>query len=370
MGIPLKAPQNKHFKYYGGTYWFKHFLGLFPFPIRLLLNPVFKLRGTIIKVVPIGLIFGQKYVKIEYLTTKKIIAPNKNLSPWRTLVRLVFYTIDTKRAGKQWPNFGPSQLFYLLILLLSRYVRLMFYFFTKKKFLIDYLGGFVDIHNHILPGIDDGAKTVADSIALLKAFSEFGVHKFIATPHIMNDYYPNTADTISEALNALKNEMLKTNLKHITIAAAAEHMIDGNFEALLENGGFMPLKNDYLLVEMSYLQPPLNFEEAISKITGKRFFPILAHPERYGFLHNKPKKYSKFKQQGILFQLNMLSLADFYGKDVQKVAFRLLDEGLIDFLATDVHNQTQLDALQSITLSKSTLKQILPVIQNTIEKFF
>jgi tyrosine-protein phosphatase YwqE len=244
------------------------------------------------------------------------------------------------------------------------------FFFSKKKFLIDYLDGFVDIHNHILPGIDDGAKTVAESIALLKAFSEFGVNKFIVTPHIMHNYYPNTPETISAALDSLKDGMLDHNLKHITIEAAAEHMIDANFEVLLEQGEVMPMREMYLLMEMSYLQPPLNFEEAITKTASKRFFPILAHPERYNFLHHKPKKYIKYKQQGILFQLNMLSLANFYGKDVQKIAFNLLEAGQVDFLGSDVHNQTQLDALKSITLSKKTLEQILPVIQNTIEKFF
>lgn len=246
----------------------------------------------------------------------------------------------------------------------------MFYFFIKKKFLVDYLGGFVDIHNHILPGIDDGPKKVEDSIALLKAFSETGVNKFIATPHIMNNYYPNTPATIFEALGLLKNEMLKTNLKHISIEAAAEHMIDGHFESLLDDGGFMPLKSDYLLVEMSFLQPPLNFDDAIIKIVSKRFFPILAHPERYRFAHHKPKKIAKLKQQGILLQLNMLSLSEFYGKDVQKVAFRLLDEGLIDFLATDVHNINQLETLKDLSLSKKSLEQLLPIISDTIERFY
>lgn len=246
----------------------------------------------------------------------------------------------------------------------------MFHFFSKRKFLIDYLDGFIDIHNHILPGIDDGAKTVEESIALLKGFAEFGVTRFIATPHIMHNYYPNTRETITIALDRLKNAMLQNKLKNIVIEAAAEHMIDANFDIILEEDSIMPLKKDYLLLEMSYLQPPLNFQEAISKTAGKRLFPILAHPERYNFLHHKPKKYAKYKQQGILFQLNMLSLADFYGKDVQKIAVTLLEEGQIDFLASDVHNQTHLNALKSITLSKKIESKLLPVIRNTIENFY
>ncbi|MUH36578.1 histidinol phosphatase [Zobellia amurskyensis] len=246
----------------------------------------------------------------------------------------------------------------------------MFQFFNKKKFLVDYLDGFIDIHNHILPGIDDGAKNVDDSIALIKAFSELGVNHFIATPHIMSNYYPNTKDTINSSLTALKNALLQNDLKDIALVASAEHMIDDNFEYLLENAGVMPMKKDYLLVEMSYLQPPINFDEAIVKTASKRFFPVLAHPERYGFLHHRKKRYQEYKNNGILFQMNLLSLSEYYGKEVPKVALELLDNGLIDFVASDVHNMNQLEALKKLTLSKKMVEQLLPLINNTIQTFY
>ncbi len=110
----------------------------------------------------------------------------------------------------------------------------MFDFFKKKKFLVDYLEGLLDIHNHILPGLDDGAKNVGESIALIKGFAEMGMTDFIATPHIMHNYYPNNPDTIEEALLRVKNELLAQKLKDVSIRAAAEHMIDDNFEAILE----------------------------------------------------------------------------------------------------------------------------------------
>ncbi|CAM4384957.1 tyrosine-protein phosphatase [Zobellia nedashkovskayae] len=246
----------------------------------------------------------------------------------------------------------------------------MFQFFNKKKFLVDYLDGFIDIHNHILPGIDDGAKTVDESIALIRSFSEFGVKHFIATPHIMSNYYPNSRETIESSLTELKNALLQNGLKDISLEASAEHMIDDNFESLLENEGIMPLKKDYLLVEMSYLQPPINFEEAIIKTASKRFFPILAHPERYGFLHHRKKRYQEYKDNGILFQMNLLSLSEYYGKEVPKVAVELLENGLIDFIASDVHNMAQLNALKKLTLSKKMIEQLLPLINNTIQTFY
>ncbi len=246
----------------------------------------------------------------------------------------------------------------------------MFHFFNRKKFLIDYLEGFVDIHNHILPGIDDGAKTVKESVDLIKAFSDFGVKRFIATPHIMHNYYPNDRSTISNSLNLLKSALMAENLKDISIEASAEHMIDDNFETILENKGVMPLKVNYLLVEMSYLQPPINFEEAIIKTAANRFYPVLAHPERYGFLHHNMRKYNRYKEQGILFQMNLLSLGEYYGKEVPKVATELLEAGLIDFLGSDVHSIAQLNSLKNLAVSRKTLEQLLPIISNTIKTFY
>jgi tyrosine-protein phosphatase YwqE len=246
----------------------------------------------------------------------------------------------------------------------------MFNFFGKKVFLIDYLENFVDIHNHIIPGIDDGAKKPEESIALIKGFMEFGVSKFIATPHIMHNYYPNTPETINKAHESLKNELLKNDLKNVSVAASAEHMVDDNFEAILSENAIMPMHRDYLLVEMSYLQPPLNFDAAIIKTASKRLYPILAHPERYGFLHGKPKKYPRYKEQGILFQLNFLSLGEYYGKEVPKMAMKLLEDGLIDFAASDVHNLDQLNALKNLSVSRKVLQQMIPVIHTTIETFY
>lgn len=245
----------------------------------------------------------------------------------------------------------------------------MLQIFGKKQFLIDYLGGFVDIHNHILPGIDDGAKNAEQSLSLIRGFGEFGCQSFIATPHIMENYYPNTPESINSALQTVKNELIKNDLKNVAIRAAAEHMMDSNFESLLERGEIMSLPGNHLLVEMSYLQAFINFDDAIQKVASNRLFPILAHPERYVFLHNKLGKYREYREKGILFQLNILSLTEFYGKEVQKVALRLLEEGFIDFIASDVHNVNQLEKIKSCRISKKTFELLVPVINNTIATF-
>lgn len=246
----------------------------------------------------------------------------------------------------------------------------MFSFFNKKKFLVDSLNGFVDIHNHILPGIDDGAKTVEDSLELIRSFESIGISRLIATPHIMNNYYPNTRPTIEKAQDTVLQSLASNNLDAVSLEASAEHMIDDNYETLLEKNEVLPMKGSYLLIEMSYLQPPINFEEALTKTAEKRYFPILAHPERYGFLHYRKRKYKEYKDQGILFQMNLLSLSDYYGKEVNKMAIELLDEGLIDFVGTDIHNQSQFNRLKEISLSDKIIEKLLPLINNTIQNFY
>lgn len=245
----------------------------------------------------------------------------------------------------------------------------MFSFFTKKHFLIDHLDGFVDIHNHILPGIDDGAKTVEDSLALIQDFGEFGVTDFICTPHVMENYYPNTPDTIHNALSLLNNGLKMNDLNHIRLEAAAEHMIDAGFEGKLAQNSIMPLADSYILIEMSYLQPSLNLFDMVEKISERSLYPILAHPERYNFLHGKLKSFEEFKKKGMLLQLNMLSVGGYYGKEVQKTALSLLNNNLLDFIATDIHNSKQLKALKEMELKQRTIDLLLPIIERTSYNF-
>ncbi len=246
----------------------------------------------------------------------------------------------------------------------------MFHIFSKKKFLVDYLQNFVDIHNHILPGIDDGAKNVKESIELIRGFRELGITNLVATPHIMNNLYPNTRATIISSLDKLTNELLGNNLKDISIEVAAEHMIDDNFEKILEKGEVMPIRKQYLLVEMSYLQASINFDDAIQSIMKKGFFPILAHPERYGYWHTNKANYSKYKKEGVQYQLNLLSLSDYYGPEVHRMALYLLDHGLFDYIASDIHRMEQLEYLKEIKIKPNLLESIIPIINNTITKFY
>ncbi|WP_308427599.1 tyrosine-protein phosphatase [Salinimicrobium marinum] len=234
----------------------------------------------------------------------------------------------------------------------------------------DHLNGLVDIHNHILPGIDDGAATVEDSLALIKMFSELGITEFIATPHVMNDYYPNTPETVHKALEEVKLALPEAGLNNIKIKAAAEYMMDQSFLEIIEKEKLLTVAENFVLVEMSYFQAPINLNEILFQIQTKKYQPILAHPERYAFYHSKDLiKYEELKDRGCLFQLNLLSITGHYGKNIQETAFQLLDRNMIDFIGTDTHQMRHLDKLLEIKMSEKRIDQLKPIFRRTTETF-
>ena len=237
-------------------------------------------------------------------------------------------------------------------------------FFKKKIPLTDFFtDGFVDIHSHLLPGIDDGAKDMDTSIALLLKMASYGIKNFITTPHVLGSVYPNSSEVIRQQLAAVKKELEKREIKDISIQAAAEYMLDGEFSALLDQKDILVLKDNYILVEMSYFSAPINLYELLFEIQLKGYKPVLAHPERYNFYHTDFKSYYKLKQAGCLFQLNLLSLTDQYGKGVQKTSEKLLKENLYDFVGTDTHHQNHLELLPKIG-TKKTLEKIKHLLNN------
>lgn len=241
--------------------------------------------------------------------------------------------------------------------------------FSKKYFIKDLLEGFVDIHNHILPGIDDGAKNTDESLNLIKKLMGLGIKQFIPTPHIMQDFYPNTFETIGDSYQKLLETLPRKILKDITINPAAEYMLDNNFDVLLETESLYPLNGTYILVEMSYLQAPINLEDTIYKLITKGYTPVLAHPERYSFYHKKFEYYKKLKNLGCLFQLNLLSLGNYYGKSVEKVALDLLDDQLIDFVGSDVHNENHIEKITELSVNENRFSKLKTVIESTNNTF-
>ena len=241
----------------------------------------------------------------------------------------------------------------------------MFSFFKRDRTALTTIfpENFVDIHLDILPGIDDGAKTLDESVDLIKRLRSYGIKNFVTTPHIMQDIWENTPEIIQPKLNELSTHLKSIGITDVTIRAAAEYMLDGKFNTLLKQERLLTLKDNFLLVEMSYLSPPVNLYETIFDIQIAGYKPILAHPERYRFLHNNFEEYRKLKNAGCYFQLNLLSLSNYYGTDVHQMAIKLIKEKLIDFAGSDTHHQRHLSFLDKID-KKSILKLITPILLN------
>ena len=216
--------------------------------------------------------------------------------------------------------------------------------------------GFVDIHSHLLPGIDDGAKDLDDAVALISKMASYGIKNIITTPHVLGSVYPNSTETIKEKLKKVKEALKNNGLHDISIRAAAEYMLDEQFSERIKNDDILTLKDNLVLVEMSYFSAPLNLFEILFELQLKGYKPVLAHPERYNFYHNNFKMYNKLKKTGCLFQLNLLSLTEQYGKNVQKISIKLLNENMYDFVGTDTHHQNHLELLKKISTLKNYQK--------------
>ncbi len=214
----------------------------------------------------------------------------------------------------------------------------------KKNITFDYSSIMVDMHSHVLPGIDDGAQNPEESIFLIKRMMDLGIKKIIATPHIMVDYYRNTPETINGALEILKAALVKENID-IEIQAAAEHYFDETFEARVNEERLMVMGDNYVLFEFSFINQPLNTIPVIQKLTDLGYKPILAHPERYTYMDIE--KYRILHNWGVDFQLNTISLTGYYGKDSKRLAEELIDNQLIDFISSDMHHPRHAEALKN-----------------------
>lgn len=223
----------------------------------------------------------------------------------------------------------------------------MFGLFKKNKVKpigdIDFASIAVDMHSHVLPSIDDGAKTTDDSIVLIKHLLGLGITKIVATPHIMNDYYRNTPQSIHKALSTLKEALAQQQIQ-VEIEAAAEYFFEEGFMELIEKDELLTFGNKHVLFEFSFVSPPPVYIPYLQKLKDKGYQPILAHPERYPYF--TPDQYKNLKGWGIWFQLNTISLTGYYGPATRKTAEMLVDNNMIDLISSDMHHTRHADALQ------------------------
>jgi protein-tyrosine phosphatase len=225
-----------------------------------------------------------------------------------------------------------------------------------------------DVHSHFIPGIDDGAQTMEDSIALIREFHALGYKKVITTPHILSDGYPNTPEIILGGLEKVRMA-LKTEGIPIQIDAAAEYYLDFDFERKLKEQKLLTFGENYLLFEISYVNAPDNLESIIFQMQTSGYKPVLAHPERYPFWSRNFEKYEQMKEKGVLFQLNINSITGYYSKETRRTAELLIEKNMIDFLGSDCHHSGHTSLIKTSAVYYKALGKLIEsgrLLNNTL----
>jgi len=202
-----------------------------------------------------------------------------------------------------------------------------------------------DMHSHLIPGIDDGSASLEESITLVRKFKEYGYKKIITTPHVMSDYYKNNPTIILEGLGKLREEIIKQKID-IEIEAAAEYYLDFDFSDKIHSERFLTFGKNYLLIEVSYLNEPDNIDAIIFELQTSGYKVILAHPERYPFWAHNFNRFETLKNKEVFFQVNINSLSGYYSPGAKKIAEKLIDLEMVEFVGTDCHNANHLNFLE------------------------
>ena len=198
------------------------------------------------------------------------------------------------------------------------------------------MSGLIDLHTHILPGLDDGAASLEEGGQILQAAVQAGFSRVMATPHRILDLYNATDDQIDQGIEALAR--LAGESAGVTLGAGAEYYLDERFLEMLQNGRLRTLgDSSTVLVELPMMHiPPFSADFAF-KMRLKGYTPLLAHPERYNDLIQKPKLGQVLVRMGYALQLNLGSFSGMYGSQVKKAARYLVDKELATVVASDIH---------------------------------
>lgn len=230
--------------------------------------------------------------------------------------------------------------------------------FNRRKKEAANLGGklLVDIHSHLLPGIDDGAPTMDHTIGMLRKFEELGYQKLIMTPHIMSGVYDNTSEIILKKLEEVRRVSTDLGLKLI-LEASAEYYFDETLFERIRNKDLLPFQENHILFEFSFRNQPSQIEEIVFQLKSAGYQPVLAHFERYIYFHPSIEVARSLRERGCFIQVNLNSFTGHYGPDVKNQAIRLLKAGLIDVLGSDCHRIQHLELLES-SLKESVFHQL------------
>lgn len=213
-----------------------------------------------------------------------------------------------------------------------------------------------DMHCHLIPKVDDGSKCVEESLECLNTLKAVGYNKVIITPHFQHPRFPNNEDDIVRRYNELRQKAGEAGVEIEIAGIGGEYRIDSGFAARLDNPRFLQVAGKYVLVEFSLHQQMMGSDELIFDLQMKGYEVILAHPERYPYLNVQGLRMEQLKNQGVYFQINVLSLGGFYGEEAKRKAYEMLEQGWVEFMGTDTHNTMYAQALSDLSRDRKVEK--------------
>ena len=225
----------------------------------------------------------------------------------------------------------------------------MFNFFRKKTNAKLFYS--TDVHCHILPGVDHGARDIDNAIELIKAQMDMGINQIILTPHITKSTFENNPDTIKAAYEVFCKAMETSGLD-VKFAVSAEYRLDEFSLAQFGKDIFIPMPDEHILIENAYQQERLDLDDIIFDLQLKNFTPIMAHPERFPYYTDRKERFKQLHNAGALFQVNLMSFTGYFGRRALSNAEWLLNNDLIDFLGSDIHNMEHVEIIRDFIKTK------------------
>lgn len=246
----------------------------------------------------------------------------------------------------------------------------MLKWFSKKKIELeldplDFSVLKTDIHSHFIPGIDDGSPDMETTISLIKEMQGLGFKKVITTPHVMSDFYKNSSDIILKGLTDIRSELKVQNI-NMEIEAAAEYYIDYDFEQKIGKEKFLTFGDNYILVELSFMEAPKNLFDIIFKLQLEGYKVVLAHPERYAFF--TMDDYEELVNRGVLLQINWLSIIGYYSPQIEQKTKDLIAADMVSFIGSDCHNMNHAELYKKCQTKKAwhDLNNSSKLLNNTL----
>jgi len=246
----------------------------------------------------------------------------------------------------------------------------MLKWFSKKKIELeldplDFSVLKTDIHSHFIPGIDDGSPDMETTISLIKEMQGLGFKKVITTPHVMSDFYKNSSDIILKGLTDIRSELKVQNI-NMEIEAAAEYYIDYDFEQKIGKEKFLTFGDNYILVELSFMEAPKNLFDIIFKLQLEGYKVVLAHPERYAFF--TMDDYEELVNRGVLLQINWLSIIGYYSPQIEQKTKDLIAADMVSFIGSDCHNMNHAELYKKCQTKKGwhDLNNSSKLLNNTL----